>query len=306
MAVAVGIALIFMVRRSWGELQAMDLSLRDIGWQWWGLAVGCYGVTMLLSGLYWTVALRALGQQPEWGRALLAFFASQLGKYVPGKAMVVIIRTDMIRGPFVQPLPAAASVFVETLTWIAVGATIACVLIGGQFRDQTAMLGTALVLAIAAGVVTCPPVFRALTRRVLGRRPPAEVQFVNGLGWDSAAAGWGLLGIGWLLNGFSLWLVLAGIPGTDLVWNDIWVTLACVTLATVAGFVSLLPGGLGVRELVMLPLLGTRFGPGTALIAAIVIRLVWLATELAGAIMIYGLGKRHRRRAEEVSKSARI
>ncbi len=64
-------------------------------------------------------------------RNMLAFFASQLGKYVPGKAMVVVIRTDMVRGDQVKTAPAAASVFVETLTWLFVGAAIGCLLIGG-------------------------------------------------------------------------------------------------------------------------------------------------------------------------------
>jgi uncharacterized membrane protein YbhN (UPF0104 family) len=49
----------------------------------------------------------------------------------------------------------------------------------------------------------------------------------------------------------------------------------------------LLPGGLGVRELVMIPLLGTRYGTVTAVLAAVVIRLVWLITELLSTCIIY-------------------
>jgi uncharacterized membrane protein YbhN (UPF0104 family) len=55
----------------------------------------------------------------------------------------------------------------------------------------------------------------------------------------------------------------------------------------VAGFVSLLPGGIGVRELVMIPLLGARFGSVTAVVAAVVIRLVWLTAELVTSGIIY-------------------
>ena len=73
------------------------------------------------------------------------------------------------------------------------------------------------------------------------------------------------------------------LPGCELRPEDYWLTLACVSLATVAGFVSLLPGGIGVRELVLIPLLGPTIGPANAIIAAIVIRLVWLASELLGA-----------------------
>ena len=93
--------------------------------------------------------------------------------------------------------------------------------------------------------------------------------------------------LGWCLNGLSLWLVLRGLPGIDIAWSDYPLTLACVSLATVAGFVSLLPGGIGVRELVMIPLLGARFGSVNAIVAAVVIRIVWLVAELATSGLIY-------------------
>ena len=99
--------------------------------------------------------------------------------------------------------------------------------------------------------------------------------------------GWIMMAIGWLGNGFSLWLVVRGIPGTEITLSDYPLTLACVTLATVAGFVSLLPGGIGVRELVMIPLLSARFDPVTAIVAAVVIRLVWLVTELTTTGIIF-------------------
>jgi uncharacterized membrane protein YbhN (UPF0104 family) len=95
------------------------------------------------------------------------------------------------------------------------------------------------------------------------------------------------MALGWCLNGLSLWLVLKGLPGTDVQLSDFPLALACVSLATVAGFVSLLPGGIGVREMVLIPLLSTRFDPITAIVAAIVIRLVWLAAELATSGIIY-------------------
>jgi uncharacterized membrane protein YbhN (UPF0104 family) len=86
----------------------------------------------------------------------------------------------------------------------------------------------------------------------------------------------------------SLWMVLKGIPGTTVAVSDFSLAMVCVSLATVAGFVSLLPGGLGVRELVMIPLLGSQFGAVTAIVAAIVIRVIWLTAELATSGIIYG------------------
>lgn len=113
----------------------------------------------------------------------------------------------------------------------------------------------------------------------------------DGLNLQTMSYGWLIMTFGWCLNGLSLWLVLKGLPDTHVVLNDFPLALACVSLATVAGFVSLLPGGIGVRELVIIPLLSARFGPVTAIVAAIVIRLVWLAAELLTSGIIYVAGR---------------
>ena len=54
-----------------------------------------------------------------------AYYVGHLGKYVPGKALVVIIRTGLISGPRVDTTVAAVSIFIETLTMMAVGAFLA-------------------------------------------------------------------------------------------------------------------------------------------------------------------------------------
>ena len=56
--------------------------------------------------------------------------------------------------------------------------------------------------------------------------------------------------------------------------------VAAVALATVAGFISMLPGGAVVREAVLTELMIPYLGGGAALIAAVLLRLVWLTAEL--------------------------
>jgi uncharacterized membrane protein YbhN (UPF0104 family) len=65
------------------------------------------------------------------------------------------------------------------------------------------------------------------------------------------------------------------------------VAIASVALATVAGFVvAVLPGGLGVREGVLMSALAPALGSDHAVVAAVVLRLVWVAAELAGAAVL--------------------
>lgn len=290
-AASVVLAIAYTGYKTSDQLHSSDFNFRDVNWWWCVASIAIYISAMSLSWMFWHRVLSALGQSVPRSQTLLAFFASQLGKYVPGKALVVIIRTDLVRG-FAQTRPAAASVFVETLTWLFVGSAIGCGLLTFQFREQTWLLAAAAGLTLVAGALTSPPVFRRVAER-LGVARESEVRsngksILSGLDWPTMGFGWLVMSLGWCLNGFSLWLVLKGIGAEGLSLNDFPLTLACVCLATVAGFVSLLPGGLGVRELVMIPLLGARFGTVTAVVAAILIRLVWLAAELLTSAIIYG------------------
>ncbi len=288
MMLSVVLAVVYTAITSFQQLRQEGFDFLAVNYGWWIGAVGVYIGTMFLSCCFWFRVLLALGQKPKFGSALLAFFASQLGKYVPGKAMVVVIRTDLIRGDDVRTAPAAASVFVETLTWIFVGSVIGSLLLVTQFEGQIFLKTIGVALAMIAGVLTWPPIFRRIALKLGVVKGRKAKKILNGLNFQTMSFGWLLMTLGWCLNGLSLWMVIKGLPGTAVAISDFSLVMVCVSLATVAGFVSLLPGGLGVRELVMIPLLGSQFGAVTAIVAAIVIRVIWLTAELATSGIIYG------------------
>ena len=71
------------------------------------------------------------------------------------------------------------------------------------------------------------------------------------------------------------------------------VVIASVALATIAGFVvAVLPGGLGVREGVLMSALAPALGSDRAVVAALMLRLVWVAAELAAAVVLVPLFRR--------------
>lgn len=96
-----------------------------------------------------------MGQRP-WKRASLrAYFVGHLGKYVPGKALVVVIRTALIRSRRVDATVAATSVFVETLTLMAVGALVAASILI-ILSDQWQLILLAVLLMACSGLPTIP------------------------------------------------------------------------------------------------------------------------------------------------------
>ena len=270
--------------------------------RWTSLSVGWLIVAGLayLAGMipcwwFWHRVLYAMGARPRYRETLPAFYIGHLGKYFPGKALVVVIRTALIRGPRVDTLVATISVFVETLTMMAVGALVAAGLLLTTTADAW-LFWLALALFCLAGIPTLPPVFRQVVRIISVRRGYEHVaQVVNALRLPLLASGWITIAGGWFLMGLSLWAVLQSMaPATDLSQTiplapaqALILLTATVGLALVAGFLSLLPGGIGVRELVVTTLLVPVYGELAAILSAVLMRITWLLAELIASVFLY-------------------
>ena len=287
----------------WAELEK---SPPHVDLRWLAAAGGLYLLGTLFSGIFWHRVLRALGQNVGFWTALRAFYIGHLGKYVPGKALVVILRAGLIRGPGVDGSLAVVSIFFETLTMMSVGALLAAAIMVIWFREQPVLLWASLVVLAVAGLPTFPPMFRRLVRLIgLGRLKPGMLEKLDGLGYGIVLLGWALNVIGWAILGLSYWAVLwalGGESGNPLAQLHLYT--AGVSLAVVAGFVSFVPGGAVVREAVLTQLMAPRVGDAVALAGAVLLRLAWLAAELiaAGVLSISrmrtaGIGSR----IEEVS-----
>ena len=79
----------YLVYRSANQLADKQVDLSKIDYRWWLGAVAVYMLSMLLSAIFWQRVLIAFGQQPKFTDSVAAFFTSQLGKYVPGKACLL-------------------------------------------------------------------------------------------------------------------------------------------------------------------------------------------------------------------------
>lgn len=283
------------VENARGEFAKAGFDWRELRTSWLLLAMAFYIVGLLPSCLFWWRVLHAMGQRPTFLETGRAFYIGHLGKYVPGKALVVVIRAALIRSNRVDTTVAAASVFVETLTMMAVGAVVAAVILGTLFREHSWFLWLAFLLAIGAGVPTYPPLFR-LALRILQvhRANPKIDEAIDGLDARVMGLGWLTISIGWCCLGLSMWATMNSMPaklfppdGSLPGLDQSPLLTAAVALAMVAGFLSLLPGGIGVRELVVIPLLSPVFGQVPAILAAVLLRLAWLGAELLLAAALY-------------------
>ena len=220
--------------------------------------------------------------------SLQAYYIGHLGKYAPGKALVVVVRAALIRGPGVDTRVAAITVFVETLTMMAVGAFLAGVLLATMLKQPLLIL-LALLMAAGAGLPTLPPVFRRLARVLKfggeGQQAGISLRLI-GTGWLAMVPCW-------LLLGLSMFITLKSMEATRIpagvYWGDLPYLVATVSLAMVAGFLSLIPGGLWARDIIVVQLIAShpRFGADVAIISAVVLRIVWLVSELVVSGILY-------------------
>jgi hypothetical protein len=298
------------LRSSWRDLSEYEWDLRP---GWIVLSGIFYLFGLLPAGCFWFRVLRKLGQRPGLGETLRAYYIGHLGKYVPGKAMVVILRVGMLRGERVQTSVAAATVFLETLTMMATGAFVAAAILGLWFREAWLMMLIAIGLMVLAGLPTVPFVFRKMMHLAgIGRKDPELRQKMESLGFGTLFSGWLMMILVWIMLGLSLWATIRGIGVHDFALLEVLpLMIASVSLAMVAGFLSLLPGGLGVREFVLSELLPSWFATvsiplapeAAAFVAATLLRVVWLLSELilSGILMLPARGKlgRIRKVAEE-------
>lgn len=256
------------------------------------LAAGLvYAVGMLPGSLFWRQCLNALGQPTHLPTTLWAYFYGNLGKYFPGKAMVIILRLAALAPLGIKKTATSITIFMETLTMMSVGGAMAGICMIALNIDWRLTL-LSLGLLATTFLPTFPPLLRFLIPKL---QPGVDSQELRGWAERIDAKlfirGWLWLSLTWIAFGLSLLLVMRSLPIANFEHTTTTkLVLSCFgacALAVVLGFVSLLPGGAGVREAVLSLVLAPVVGPAAALCSAVWLRVVWLAAELLMAAFMF-------------------
>jgi glycosyltransferase 2 family protein len=314
-----GIKIAFLALVVWGAYRTLAAaigSLREQNWQpselrlGWAVVAGVfYLISQFPCAWFWHGVLLGLGQKVTLPRAARAFYIGHLGKYLPGKALVVIMRAMLVSHLQVKRSLAIVAVFYETFTTMACGAVLSALILIATHREQTWLILGSFGLAAVVGLPTVPFIFVRVLK-ILRLSPPssnseeAAEKVAESIALHPALLlrGWISIAIGWALMGASLWATVRAIGAEDVsFWSHLPIYTATAALAVVLGFVSMLPAGVGVRDLVLMQLLAPLLsemapnqGQALALIAAVMLRLVWLVAESLLAAVLYPLGTKIR------------
>lgn len=274
----------------WQKLQGEHWRLSQLRPAWLVLAATLYLHGQLGPGWFWWKTLCWLGQPARLLATLRAYLIGHIGKYAPGKALVIVIRAGLLKGGGTTATAATVAVFFETLSTMGIGAAMAVIILAVRFTEHRALIGAAILLWAIVSGPTSPPVFRRLVRFTgAGKLDPAMADRLTHLRYGSLVWSWLPIAAGWLLMGLSLWATAraAGFTTELSAFDEIAFCTAAVAMAVVGGFLSFVPGGLGVREAALLELLTPCYGADGALIVSIVSRLVWVLGEVVIAALLY-------------------
>jgi glycosyltransferase 2 family protein len=238
-------------------------------------------------GLVWPYILRRLGTPAPYSWIAL-FFKSQLGKYLPGSVWQYAGRVGLARNRGVPVQRALASIVAEVI-YSALAAGAASSLILGSAAAAGILLGLAGLLALAI-------VLRQRVMGLLARAQPLMSRTRLDRGSLHAALRaaptaialyllvWGLYGVAFWTTGRALF----AIPASDLPHY-----IGVFALAWLAGLAAVFaPGGIGVREAVIVALLSGRLGQADAIVLAATSRIVLTAVDLAAGAASFGFPMR--------------
>jgi hypothetical protein len=280
------------------------------GLQWLLPAALVYLVAYTVWGLYYVILLNDQGAHAPASTGLRAYFISQMGKYVPGKVLVIVIRIGMLRGIGITRTAVGITAMYESLVWVGAGALVGIVLLPESLWDglraQLQARGSDLPhfhrAWLILPVVLAPIGLVGLNRfinRVSRWRKGADARQLPRVKLHVVLFGLVFDAVGWFVLGGCVMLVLAGLrPEAPRAADEYFNLVSVNAIAYVLGFIAFfMPAGFGVRDLALQLLLAVelraRFGltsveaDGVAALLAVWYRLLGTLSEMAMAAILY-------------------
>lgn len=277
---AIVVAAVLQLATNWDALrsQPLDWEVRPafliasalVVWTMYGLLIAA-----------WRLVLHGWGERLEGLAAARIWTVSSLGKYLPGKVWAIAGMALMAQRAGVAAWAATGSaVILQALAVAAGGAVVAVTgtaVLEAQWPGFRAGLALLLVGSLAGLVLmTWPPFVRRLLRLVR-IQPTAATPGTAAIVMATVANL-----VAWVGYGAAFWLLAAGLLPQSGLRLD--VAVGAFTASYLAGLLFLpAPGGVGIRESVMVLMLQGPLGEGGALALAIASRLLLTLTEFGAA-----------------------
>lgn len=253
-----------LVSSQWQELQTYAWQLHP---GWLVLSIMVLWLAWLVELSIWRFLLGRLGGYLRWDRAAQVWFLSSLARYIPGSFWQFLGMVELAADDGVSRMTTFASIALHQALSTAVGLVLAAIYfaLAGQGAFLVALRPVWWLVPL--GLLACHPrILEWTLNQVLRllKRPPIHITLSWGQIW-LVLVGYVLV---WLLLGGAFSLLVASLLPT-VAPSLVPALVAIWAAAYIVGYLSLLiPGGLGVREGLMVLLLAPLLAaPGPTVIA---------------------------------------
>lgn len=273
---------------------------------WLILSGVCSIIAWLPSVWFWQRLMIDSGENPRFLPTARAYYCGHLGKYIPGKVSVLLIRATLLKEFGVRVSVAAITATYETLAVMGVGLVLFLALVPYVIHADQLTEWPSWIQSIQSRPLMVPILFLFVlfvSLPFLSRLLNLISKKITKSDLDAAAEqkqtsisirllymGVFAFLVSWVLHGLSLGLVIASLGDSGLDWQEWPLWTAAISAAFALGFAALFaPAGLGVREGLIAFILGgsPAIGPVNAFVAALLIRIVSFISEIVTAFVLY-------------------
>ena len=271
------------VAGNWSQFRALHISMTPHA-GWIALSLLVILLSFASSVEAWRRILSAWAQHLAFPAAARVWLLANLGRYVPGKVwsvagLVVLAQ----RGGVAAWASAASAVAIQA---VAIGTAVAVVAAVTPGAASPVRLAAAALIAVATIAALA---WKRTARLVAGLVGVPQIQPLSLVAVAQSSA-FGVLS--WVAHGTAFWLLARGLglPGA----LPLSTAVGAFTLGYVLGILALFaPGGVGVREVVLISLLTPTMGAGGAVAWSLASR-VELSLVEAGAGLVAALTGRRK------------
>jgi glycosyltransferase 2 family protein len=263
--------------KNWSEFRSLDVSLHPRP-AWIALSVLAVFLTYAIQVQSWRRVLAGWAQRLSYGRAARIWLVVNLGRYIPGKIWSVAGLVVLAQRAGVEPWAAGASAFAMQALGIGTAAAVVAAATPGAVSPLR--LGAAALLAVATVAV----LVWDRAARTAARLVSSTAEFAP-LPLTAVAESAALSLLSWITYGVAFWLLARGLglPGA----LPLTTAAGVFALGYILGLLALFaPGGVGVREAVLIGLLTPAVGAGGAVGLSVASRILLTLTEVAAPLCV--------------------
>lgn len=273
--VLIGTAFYFLagkVRTVWVEISAQDFEVRA-GWLLFSYFALCFAFYWFAFG--WNHILRYMEYTVDSLTTSHIWYKAQVSKYVPGFVWNIVGRASWGSAVGIPWEATVLSSAVE-MTLMVIGAALLSSVLVFQYVWRVPVVRNTqnyLLLLPVLLILLLPKLLDAVLRVAGQEQHDFNLRFPDSLRLLTIYV------FRWVFAGIAFVFLVKALYSVRL---DQWYFLvSSFSLAWLVGFVTLFaPGGIGVREAVLVWLLESTMPTGTALLVALLARLWWIAGEV--------------------------